>query len=144
MAAPKGNKYWELAKGFAVGKEKSYTPQKLWNKAIEYLQWLDENPLKEEKVFGTGFRGEVSKMKAPTLSGFCVYAGIGTSTFDRYKTDDDKAYRDITKHIQDLFFAIKFEGAAADLMNPNIIARETGLADKTETNQTGDITISFK
>ncbi|WP_379963982.1 terminase small subunit [Epilithonimonas sp. UC225_85] len=144
MAAPKGNKYWQLAKGFAVGNEKAYTPQQLWKKAVEFLQWLDENPLKEEKVFGTGFKTEVSKMKAPTLSGFCIYAGIHTSTFNRYINNEDEAYRNIAKHIQDLFFAVKFEGAAADLMNPNIIARETGLSEKTESNQSGDVTITFK
>lgn len=133
MGAPKKNKYWQLAKGFAVGKERAYTPDALWKKAIDFLQWLDENPLKEEKVFGTGARMEISKMRAPTITGFCIYAGIHSTTFNRYQNDENEAYRSISLRIQDLFKTIKIEGAAADLLNQNIIAREIGLADKSET-----------
>lgn len=127
MGAPKGNSYWKLAKGFAVGKERAYKPNDLWEKSLEYMEWLEKNPLKEEKVFANGQRMSINKMRAATITGFCLYAGICTSTFDNYSKD--KAYLDIIKKIKDLFFSQKFEGAAADLLNPNIIARDLSLAD---------------
>lgn len=127
MAAPKGNTYWKLAKGFGIGKEKKYSKKALFEKAIEYLEWLEKNPLKEDKVFANGMRMKVDKMRASTITGFCIYAGISTTTFDNYAKDE--AYLGITSRIKDLIYTQKFEGAAADLLNSNIIARELGLAD---------------
>jgi len=131
-AAGKGNTYWKIAKGFAEGKTPTYKPMELFNKAIEFLQWLETNPLKEEKVFSNGKRCKLSKMRAPTITGFCVYAGIDTSTFNRYENNKNQAYRNITLKIKEIFFTIKLEGSAADLLNPNIISRELGLVDKSE------------
>ena len=131
-AAPIGNTYWKIAKGFAKGNPPAYKPLPLYEKALEFLQWLEANPLKEEKVFSNGKKLKVSKMRAPTISGFCIFAGIDTSTFNRYENHKSKAYRNITSKIKEIFFAIKLEGSAADLLNPNIIARELGLVDKSE------------
>ncbi|HEX5150066.1 MAG TPA: terminase small subunit [Parafilimonas sp.] len=128
MAAAKGNQYYLLAKNFT--KPKSYEPQELWEIALQYFEWADKNPLKEEKVFGTGKRMTVSKMRAMTIIGFCNYANISRDTFNQYEKDE--AYSDICSRIKNLIYQQKFEGAAADLLNPSIIARELGLADKQE------------
>jgi hypothetical protein len=43
--------------------------------------------------------------------------------------------------VEEIIRTQKFEGASADLLNPNIIARDLGLADKqdnTTTHQAGD------
>lgn len=130
MAASKANKYWQLAKGFAVGNEKKYQPEELWIKAIDYFKWVEENPLKEAKVFGSGFKTEIGKMRAMTITGFCVYAGITTTTFGTYS--NDKAYLDIITRIKDIIFSQKFEGAAAGLLEGNIISRELGLRERQE------------
>jgi len=135
MAAPKKNTYWKLAKGFAVGKDKKYTPAELWKLALSYFNWVDSTPLKEEKVFGTGIRMEVNKMRAMTIRGFCLHAGISSQTFDNYNNQDE--YRDVTTRIKDIIYVYKFEGAAAGLLDVNIIARELGLSDKVESQITG-------
>lgn len=141
MAAPRGNTYWKLAKGWGVGNDAVYTPEELWAKACDYFDWVEKNPLKEQKVFGSGLRVNVSKMRAMTQKAFCIFAQIGTTTFDRY--NDDEAYRGITTRIKDIIFSQKFEGAAADLLNSNLIARELGLADKVQTEVTNIPLMSF-
>lgn len=88
MAAPKGNVYWKLANGFAKGSDRSYTPNDLWEKALEYFKWAENHPLKEEKVFGTGFKATINKMRAMTIAEFCVFAGIGRTTFRSYSQQD--------------------------------------------------------
>jgi len=132
MGAAKGNSYWKLAKGFGVGTEKKYTPEELWNEAIEYASWAERNPLREEKVFATGVRMKVKKMRALTIKGFCLFANISCDTFENYSKDE--AYFGITNSIKNLFYTQKLEGAAADLLNANLIAREIGLADKQDIN----------
>lgn len=128
MSAPIGNVYYQLAKGFV--KPKSYQPEELLDKAIEYFEWNENNPLKEQKAFGNGSIVELDKMRAMSVSAFCNYACIDRSTFENYEKDE--AYFRICKRIKEIIYQQKFEGAAADLLNPSIIAREIGLADKRE------------
>ena len=128
MAPPKGNQYWRLAHNFK--KPRCYQPDELLDKAVEYAQWCEKNPLKEEKVFGTGVRMSVNKMRAMTIQGFCLFANMDVTTFYEYEKQD--AYSNIITRIRAIFYSQKLEGAAADLLNPNIIARELGLSEKTD------------
>lgn len=126
MAAPIGNQYWKLAKNFK--KPKSYQPEELIDKAIEYAKWCDENPLQEEKAFANGTTKVVSKMRVMTIQGFRVYAGIVRATFYNYEKQEE--YLDIITRIRDIFESQSKEGAAGGLLDTNIIARLLGLAEK--------------
>jgi hypothetical protein len=129
--APKGNEFWRLVQD-PTGRPKSYTPVELWKKAIAYFEWVEKNPLKEHKVFGTRYKTTVPKMRAMTEKAFCLYAGIDRGTWRNYKSGKVE-YKDffiITEAISDTIYQQKFEGAAADCFNCNIISRDLGLTDK--------------
>jgi hypothetical protein len=128
MPAPKGNQYWKLAHDWR--KPKKFKPDELLDKAQEYAEWCERHPLYELKVFGTGVKMKVPKMRAMTIQGFCLFANMDITTF--YEYEKDEAYSKIITCVRNLFYSQKIEGAAADLLNPNIIARELGLVDKTE------------
>lgn len=132
MSAPKGNQYWKLAKSW--GTDKAYSPDVLWLKALEYFSWIETTPLQEEKVFSNGKRMKSAKMRAMTIRGFCIFAQISTVTFAKYETYQD--YINITARIRDIIYTQKFEGAAAGLLETNIIARELGLIDKQQVDLT--------
>lgn len=138
MGAPKENAYWKLRK--THGRNAKYdSPDKLWEKACEYMMWLEENPLEEEKVFhnkGEIVKCTVNKMRASTLTGFCLFADISLETFSNYKKNEDLF--GVTKTIEDMLKTQKFEGAAAELLNPNIIARDLGLGDKLDHTTDGE------
>ncbi len=142
MAAPKKNKYWQLRKNFR-GKPPKYTPKKLWDKFVEYCEWIDSNPFKEAVLVQKGITVKddagkekttysvgLPKMRPYTLSGFYVYANISNDTFYQYEKKEE--YADITTRIRDIVYTQKFEGAASGFFNSNIIARDLGLADKQE------------
>ncbi len=146
MAAPKGNKYWQLRKSFK-GNPPRYTPAKLWSKFIEYCEWVDSNPFRESVLVQKGIKTENSqgvpetkystelpKMRPYTLSGFYVFANLNRMTF--YGYEKDEAYSAITTRIRDIIYTQKFEGASSGFFNPNIIARDLGLADKQENKVT--------
>ena len=141
MAAPKGHEYWKLAKGFAVGNEKKYQPQELCDVAIEYFKWVEKNPLKEQKAFGNGTILNLNKMRAMTIKGFCLFAGISSQTFDSYSKEE--TYLSITSYIRDVIYTQKLEGAAAGLLETNIIARELGLKEKVESENVTTINANF-
>ena len=134
-AAPKGNKYWEFRNKH--GREYEYSPEALWREAVKYFEWVESNPLKEEKVFhaqGIITKAEVNKMRAMTINGFCLFADITYQTFLNYR--DNKDFFEVVTRIEETIRSQKFEGAAADLLNPNIIARDLGLKDKVENETT--------
>lgn len=100
-------------------------------KCFEYLQWCEDNPLYEEKLFayqGEVTRARVDKMRMPTLGGMCVYLGISLETWCQYRD----RFPDVTREVDALVRDAKLAGAAAELLNPNIVARDLGLGEKTE------------
>ncbi|MDD5433986.1 MAG: DNA-packaging protein [Nitrospira sp.] len=137
MAAPKGNQFWRLRSKH--GRDKLFTtPELLWEAACEYFQWCEDNPLYEIKGFA--YQGVVNKetfpkMRAMTLSGLCFYLNCNEAYFRQFKKalpDDEEGFSTIIKEIEVIIYNQKFQGAAADLLNANIIARDLGLSEKTE------------
>jgi len=132
MSAPVGNKFWE-ARSSHGRSPKFATPDDLWSACVEYFDWIDANPLYEAKAFA--FQGDVTieslpKMRAMTVSGLCIFLDISPKTWAEYR--DRKDFTPITSRVDEIIRTQKFQGAAADLLNPNIIARDLGLADKSE------------
>ena len=147
MPAPKGNKYWELRSKHGV--DKLFTSSKLlWDAAVEYFEWCEENPLLESKAFA--YQGEITtatlpKMRALTLSGLCLYLHCNEAYFRQFKsrlTEKDEDFATVITQIEQTIYNQKFQGAAADLLNANIIARDLGLSDKKEMEVIGVINTS--
>jgi len=138
MAPPTGNQFWKLAEN--AGRPATFeTPEDLLKGACEYFQWAEDNPLQEEKIFhnsGEITRGTISKMRAMTLDGLCVFLGISDTTYYNHRDKSDE-FLEVTKKIGQIMRTQKFTGAAADLLNPNIIARDLGLADRSENTISG-------
>ncbi len=130
MAAPKGNQFWRERSSHGR-KPKFATPEQLWDAAVEYFEWVDANPLYEEKVFHAGgviTRIHVAKMRAMTLKSLCGFIGIRMQTWCEYRAKEGFSY--ITERIYMIIYEQKFSGAAANLLNASIIARELGLGEK--------------
>lgn len=136
MPAPKGNEYWRLRK--VDGRKKKFTPKQLEELANEYFQWCIDNPMYEAVLHSkTGELISVPKLRAFTEMGFCVYAGMSTSSFyEQYAKDKD--FLDIVTRIREIIRTQKFEGAAAGFLNANIIARDLGLRDKQDIDHTNN------
>ncbi|MEE9223051.1 MAG: terminase small subunit [Nitrosomonadaceae bacterium] len=130
MPAPKGNKLWELRK--ISGRPLIYKkPINLWNACVAYFEWCDNNKIPEQKVFSNNGKCHVKTVKhirAMTYQGLCVHLGISKKTWDLYRERDD--FIPIVQQVENIMFEQKFSGAAAGMLNANIIARELGLADK--------------
>ena len=129
----KGNRLWET-RSSAGPKPKFDGPEPLWAACLEYFEWCENNPLLEYKGFA--FQGAVTKeafpkMRAMTIGGLCIFLDIDVTTWRDWKETRPDLSTVITR-TEAIIFEQKFTGAAADLLNPNIIARDLGLADKRE------------
>lgn len=132
MPAPKGNQFWKQRSSH--GRSPIFAnPDDLWSAACEYFEWVEANPLYEDKI--TSFQGvnthePVAKMRAMTIAGLCIFIDIARRSWDEYRERED--FLPVATRVEDVIRTQKFEGASADLLNPSIIARDLGLADKSE------------
>lgn len=135
MTAPKGNEFWKVRS--KSGRNPIFkTPDALWKSASEWFEWVEANPLQEEKVFA--YQGEivkttVNKMRAMTLQGLCIFLDISTQALRDYKSRED--FIGVINKIEEIIYNQKFVGASADQLNANIIARDLGLAEKKEVRE---------
>lgn len=132
MAAENGNQYWKTRTRH--GREKLFASgEVLWDACCEYFQWVEDNPLYEAetvKFQGDAIIVKVPKMRAMTIAGLCIFLGIDRQTWANWKKDDTLSVT--VQKVEDVIYTQKFSGAAANLLNANIIARDLGLADKTQ------------
>lgn len=129
MSAPQGNRFWEARTKH--GRDKKFTPDALWAGCLEYFAWVHENPLWEDKVFmasGEPVHVPIAKMRAMTLGGLSIFLDINRSTWKEYAADKD--FSATVARAEEVIRDQKFTGAASDLLNSNIIARDLGLTDK--------------
>lgn len=142
MGAPNGNKFWKLRSKHGVDKLFA-TPDLMWEAATEYFEWCEEHPLIE-----VDFKGKdadevhIPKMRAFTMHGLCLYLGCSTSYFRTFKStlkEKDKDFLAVITRIEETVYEQKFTGSAAGFLNPNIIARDLGLADKKDVDMSAKI-----
>jgi hypothetical protein len=137
MPAPKGNKFWKVRSSH--GRSPIFAePDELWDGAEQYFDWVEENPLQSEELVkfqGVATKATVSKMRAMTIDGLCIFLDIAESTWDNYCKKED--FLGVTTRIKKIIRTQKFTGAAADMLNPNIIARDLGLRDKSDITSDG-------
>lgn len=132
MAAPKGNKFWEARSKH--GRNPIFgSPEQLWDACCEYFEWNEANPLWETKSYqyqGVPVQDQIPKMRAMTIFGLCGFLDISKTCWDEYKVRE--GFGSVTTRAEEIIRRQKFEGAAAEFFNANIIARDLGLADKSE------------
>ena len=154
MSAPLGNRFWE-ARSSHGRKPIFETPEQLWEACVENFQWTEDNPLKEGKLVsyqGESKLEEMPKMRAMTIGGLCIFLDITHDTWDNYRKRE--GFLGVTSKAEEIIKNQKFTGAAADLLNANIIARDLGLSDKQEltgkdggpieTKETSDLELARK
>lgn len=128
--APRHTRYWE-SKDFNPGRKKRFeTPDDLWEAAVKYFKWVDDNPLQEHKVFhsqGMVTKTYEKKLRPMSLQRLCSYINIDYSNYTRYR--DREEFASVCETIDGIIRENKFEGAAAGFFNPNIIARDLGLRE---------------
>lgn len=131
-----GNSAWKARSSH--GRKPIWTdPQVLYDSCLEYFDWVEENPLYEYRPVQSGGNHKmvkVPKMRAMTLGGLFVFLGIVKSTWNDYRVKTD--FSNVAAFVEEVIREQKVTGAAAGLLNANIIAREVGLKDQSETDIT--------
>lgn len=137
MSAPAGNQFWKQRSSH--GRKPIFGgADELWEACCEYFDWVEANPLYEDKLVtfqGAATHEPCAKMRAMTISGLCIFLDISIQAWTEYR--EREGFGEVTSRVDEIIRTQKFQGAAAELLNPNIIARELGLAEKND----GELTL---
>ncbi len=129
-----GNWLWETRTAPAGHPRAFADGEALWTACVPYFEWVRGNPLYEDQLVtfqGMATHEPVAKMRAMTIKELCLFLRISNRTWNEWKQDRPDLVPTITD-VEAVIYSWKFAGAAAGLLNANIIARELGLADKQE------------
>lgn len=127
--APIGNQFWKARSKH--GRDKIFgSPEILWEACLEYFEWVETNPLSAAELVkyqGQATLSYVPKMRAMTVEGLCLFLDIEYQTWRLYAGRED--FIQVVTRAETVIKTQKFAGAAAEMLNPNIIARDLGLKD---------------
>jgi len=129
MGAPAGNQFWRQRTKH--GRDKLFSsPDVIWEEAVKYFDWCDNNPIEEIDFKGKDAeRVVIPRLRAYTWSGLEIYLNV--ESLREYKSNPEyKDFSPVITRIGKIIYTQKFEGSAAGQLNPNIIARDLGLIDK--------------
>lgn len=131
-----------------LGRPPKYdTPERLWNKFVEYCKWCDDNPIElPAKVIFKGTKSTIEernegKTTARTpylLSGFMVWAKIANWTdFKKSKTNQSGDFPRVIRAIEDTIQTQQVSGAMVGLYNSNLTARLNGIKENADLTSNG-------
>lgn len=134
------------------------TPVQMWDIAREYFTWCIDNPLEKAEAIKSGENCgrlvTIPVVRVFTLEGCCLDMGITASYFRTFKntvknrisTDEerehDKNFLVVIALIEEMIYRQKYENAAANLLNANMICRDLGLQDGNNTMITNTLNSS--
>lgn len=114
--------------GDVISKQKTMTPQQLFDMGVSYFEWAESNQIKAAET--ASFQGEVSeslihKVRVFTLNGFALYAGCTINTLNRYRSE--AGYGEVMEFIDSVIYEQKFQLAANGIVNPGFIGKDLGI-----------------
>jgi hypothetical protein len=133
-----GNRFWE-ARSSHGRSPKFETSDDLEDAISQYFEWNESNPLYKDQLVtfqGAATHEPVAQMRAMTIGAMCMYIGVAHETWNEWKRSRPD-FSAIMGWAESVIYRQKFEGASADLLNPNIIARDLGLTDKKDVTTDG-------
>lgn len=108
-------------------------PEDLREAAIVAFDWLHKHPKRRALTYH--YKGQITKTfetceRPFTFNALAARMGLSYNGLNKYR--DRPEFADVIAWIDDVIYVQKFEGAATGLLNANFIARDLGLAEKSE------------
>lgn len=125
-------KYGDL---FMVSKNHAFTPEQLFDMAVKYFTWAEENALKAAET--ASFQGIVTenlvhKVRVFTLNGLCLFCGITANAIHNWRKQP--GFGDVVEFIDNVIYEQKFQLAANGIINASFIGKEIGIDKAPEIN----------
>lgn len=130
-----GNKYYLLAKN-PGRKRKIKDPKEIEDGIKEYIDVCLSNPWHKYEAIKSGDRaGELIAIpQTSTMSkhGFAIFMGVSEWRIIEDLKNVSDEFSQVVTWAQEVIFQFQLEGAMANALNSNIVARHNGISDKKE------------
>lgn len=120
----------------------SDTPEKLWDNAVAYFQWCDENPIKTKIPVTSGKDAglQVTKQQPRqyNVEALCLHCNVSKEYLYtiRNTKDTGSEYYHVISKILYIIYAQNLEYAVVDVFNPILVSKMLNL-EKEETPSVG-------
>lgn len=125
------NEHWKVVA--SGGQTISNTPQQLWEKAVEYFKWCDNNPITAKRTMTSGKtqgdKVEVEYRRPYTVRAMCLHCNISERYINDIKNSHkvDSEWYIIVEKILYIIYTNNLEGALVDLYNPIMVSKVLNL-----------------
>lgn len=130
----------------------------LWDKFLEYCEWIDNNPWqirtasnslneseREKGKKSNGMRQDVRVLQRPfTLQGFATFAGISRWNDFKKNNQHKKYFNEVISAIENVVLTQQLDGALLRQFDGALVARLNNIADRQVTEITGKDGEEFK
>lgn len=121
--------------GNFVGKNREFTPEQIYNLAVKYFTWAEENAIKAAET--AAFQGIVTenlvhKPRVFTVKALRLFCGFSSMQLVEWRRAP--MYCDVMEFIDDVIYEQKFQLAANGIVNASFIGKELGIDKAAEIN----------
>lgn len=140
------SEHWKVIN--SGGRQVSNTPQQLWEQAVEYFRWCDENPIKAKRTLTSGkTQGEkvtVEFVRPYTIKAMCLHCNISERYLKDIQDAGDKGneWYYVVEKILTIIYTQNLEGAIVDMYNPIMVSKVLNL-DKPGENESKPVRIEI-
>lgn len=114
--------------GTVLGKTRQTTPKQLFDLAVKYFEWAEDNAIKAAET--ASFQGDVEeslvhKPRVFTVTGFKLFCNLSDGTIARYRSEPD--YAEVMEFVDSVINEQKFQLAANGIINASFIGKDLGI-----------------
>ena len=114
--------------GTILGKSRVMTPKQLFDLAVKYFGWAEDNAIKAAET--ASFQGDVEeslvhKPRVFTMNGFKLFCGISDAAVAKYRREED--YSQVMEFVDSVIMEQKFQLAANGIINASFIGKDIGI-----------------
>lgn len=121
------DQHWKVIN--AGGRTVSNTPEQLWEAAVDYFQWCDNNPITYKRTLTSGKEAGKSmtvEAKRPySVKALCLHCSISERYLEDLRTLSDRSseWYMVVEKIWYVIYTDNLEGALIDLYSPIMVAK---------------------
>ncbi len=119
--------HWEVVN--TGGRDICTTPQQLWESAVNYFKWCEDNPMMEKRTVlsgkASGGKVEVEFVRPYTIKAFCLHANVSERWISDLKEihSQNSEWVMVMEKILYIIYNQNLEGAIVGTYNPIIISK---------------------
>lgn len=120
------DEHWKVIN--SGGRQVSNTPEQLWEAAIDYFRWCDNNPITAKRTLTSGkTQGQkitIEHTRPYSIMGLCLHCSISERYLEDIKnTKNGSVWYDTVEKILYIIYTQNLEGAIVDLYNPMMVSK---------------------